>query len=77
MDGIFLSGAVVLIMSLSNKRGRGKGWEELKTGILAVTRGAGRRCSDIIRTGMKSDLCSKTLIFAGFLTGVLTSPPEY
>ena len=45
--------------------------------ILGVTRGAGRRRSDIIRIGLKSDLCSKSLIFAGFLTGVLTSPPEY
>ena len=64
-------------MSLSNKRGRGKGWEELKMAILGVTRGTARRRSDIIRTGMKSDLCPKSLIFAGFLTGVLTSPPEY
>lgn len=46
-------------------------------GSLGVTGGAGRRYSDIIRTGMKSDLCFKSLIIVGLLTGVLTYPPEY
>jgi hypothetical protein len=65
-------GTAVLIMSQSNKKERGKGQKKLQMGNLGITGGAGSPDSGIIRTGMGTYLGPKSLIIAGFLTGVLT-----